>query len=338
MTMRAPAFWNRNGVLPALLSPASWLWTAAGRLRAQATTPTRAPVPVICVGNLTAGGAGKTPTALALLRCLAERAGDRPFAHALTRGHGGSLEGPAKVDPARHSAADVGDEALLLARAAPTWVARDRVAGALAATAAGARAIVMDDGFQNPALAKDLSLVVVDGETGFGNGRVMPAGPLREPVAGGVARAHAVVVIGTDRAGIADRVRALRASLPVLAARLAPGGDGVAAVSGRRVFAFAGISRPEKFFATLAECGAEVVGTRTFADHHRFTAGEIAAIETEARRLDARPITTEKDHVRLDAATQGRIAALPVTLTFEDEAALRRLLELTLARTVAATP
>jgi len=324
--------------VPALLSPASWLWTAAGRLRVQATTPTRVPVPVICVGNLTAGGAGKTPTALALLGCLAERAGGRPFAHALTRGYGGSLEGPVRVDPARHSATDVGDEALLLTRAAPTWVARDRVAGALAATAAGAQAIVMDDGFQNPALAKDLSLVVVDGEAGFGNGWVLPAGPLREPVAGALARAHAVIVIGTDRAGVADRVRTLQAALPVLAARLAPSRDGVAMVSGRRVFAFAGIGRPEKFFATLGECGAKVVGTRMFADHHRFTAGEIAAIEIEARRLDAHPITTEKDRVRLDAATQGRIAALPVTLTFADEAALRRLLEPVLTRPVAATP
>jgi tetraacyldisaccharide 4'-kinase len=336
--MRAPTFWNRNGIVPALLSPASWLWVAAGRLRIQATTPTRVPVPVICVGNLVAGGAGKTPTVLALLRCLAERAGGRPFAHALTRGYGGSLEGPARVDPACHAAADVGDEALLLARAAPTWVARDRVAGALAAAAAGAQAIVMDDGFQNPSLAKDLSLVVFDGETGFGNGRVMPAGPLREPVADGLARAHAVVVIGTDRAGVVDRVRAFRSSLPVLAARLAPGRDDAATVRGQRVFAFAGIGRPEKFFATLAECGAEVVGTRTFADHHRFTAGEIAAVEIEARRLGARPITTEKDRVRLDAASQSRIAALPVTLTFTDEPALRRLVEPALARPVSATP
>jgi tetraacyldisaccharide 4'-kinase len=338
MTIRAPAFWNKSGALATMLSPASWLWTMAGRVRAQTTTPTRVPVPIICVGNLTAGGAGKTPTALALLRILGERSGGRPIAHALTRGYGGSLEGPVRVDPTRHTASEVGDEALLLARAAPTWVARDRVAGALAAAAAGARMIVMDDGFQNPTLAKDLSLVVVDGKTGFGNRRVMPAGPLREPIARGLARAHAVIVVGDDEVGITADVHALRHELPVLAARLTPDADAVAAVKNHRMLAFAGIGRPEKFFTTLLNCGAHLVAERAYADHHRFSAEEIAALEAEASRFNARLITTEKDHVRLDPAAQSRIATLPVTLTFDDEATFARLLDSALASPVRATP
>ena len=335
--MRAPAFWTHDGALPRMLSPASWVWTAAGRLRMKTTTATRAPVPVICVGNLTVGGAGKTPTVLALLGILAPRAGERAFVHALTRGYGGSLEGPVRVDPARHTAAEVGDEALLLARAAPTWVARDRVAGALAAAGAGARAIVMDDGFQNAALAKDLSLIVVDGETGFGNGRVMPAGPLREPIGDGLARADAVIVIGDDRAHVAADVRARRPELPIFGARIAPSPETAATVRQRRVMAFAGIGRPEKFFATLRACGATLAAERAFADHHRFSAEEIAALESEAGRLDARLVTTEKDHVRLDAAVQARIAALPVTLAFDDDAAVARLLDRAL-RPAAVTP
>jgi tetraacyldisaccharide 4'-kinase len=318
-----------------MLSPAAWLWATAGRLRMR-TTPARAPVPVICVGNLTAGGAGKTPTALALLHLLARRAGGRAGVHALTRGYGGSLVGPARVDPAHHTAAEVGDEALLLARAAPTWIARDRAAGALAAAAAGARVVVMDDGFQNPALAKDLSLIVVDGETGFGNGRVIPAGPLREPIEGGLARADAVIVIGEDRAQVAACVRKRHPELPIVAARIAPAADGADAVRDRRVLAFAGIGRPAKFFATLRACGAHVVAEHAYGDHHRFTPGEIATLEIEARRLEARLVTTEKDHVRLDAAQQARIAALPVTLTFDDEAAVARLLDAVLRPTAVA--
>jgi tetraacyldisaccharide 4'-kinase len=289
-------------------------------------------VPIVCVGNLTAGGAGKTPTVLALLRLLAARACGQPCAQTLTRGYGGALAGPARVELGGHTAADVGDEALLLARAAPTWVARDRVAGARAAAACGARIIVMDDGFQNPALAKDLSLIVVDGDSGFGNGRVIPAGPLREPIDAGLARADAVVLIGEDRAGIAATVRRLQPQLPILAARIAPDADAAASLRHRRVMAFAGIGRPEKFFATLAACDAHVVAERAFGDHHRFTADDVASLEAEARQYDALLVTTEKDHVRLDAAAQARIRALPVTLTFDDEATVARLLDAVLVR------
>lgn len=322
--MRAPAFWNRDGIIPALLTPASWAWSAAAHLRAATTTPERVSVPVICVGNLTVGGAGKTPTVLALLEMIAARAQGRPIAHALTRGYGGTLPGPVRVDPVRHTAAEVGDEALLLARVAPTWIAHDRVAGALAAAASGARAVVMDDGFQNPALIKDLSLVVVDGETGFGNRRVMPAGPLREPIKTGLKRADAVIIIGNDAAGIAADIRAIKPSLPMLTAHIAPSSSGL---QGQRVFAFAGIGRPEKFFATLAAAGAEVVGRKSFPDHYPFKAADIAALEIAAKSLNARLVTTEKDHVRLDAIAQGNVATLPVTLTFDNPAALTALVD-----------
>jgi tetraacyldisaccharide 4'-kinase len=328
--MRAPDFWNRNGLVPTLLAPASWAWSAAARLRRTTATPERVSVPVICVGNLTTGGAGKTPTVLALLETIAARAQGRPIAHALIRGYGGTLPGPVRVDPTRHTAAEVGDEALLLARAAPTWVAHDRVAGALAAAATGARVIIMDDGFQNPALAKDLSLVVVDGETGFGNRRVMPAGPLREPIKAGLKRADAVVVIGDDITGVSAEVHTVKPSLPILTARLAP--SPASPLQSQRVFAFAGIGRPEKFFATLAASGATVVGQKAFPDHYLFKADDIAALEIAAKALNARLVTTEKDYVRLDALAQRNVATLPVTLTFDDTAALAALLEPVLAQ------
>jgi tetraacyldisaccharide 4'-kinase len=305
--------------------PAAWAWSTAGRLRIAVTKPERAPLPVVCVGNLTVGGAGKTPTVLALLELIARRTQGRDIAHALTRGYGGTLPGPVRVDPAHHTADKVGDEALLLARAAPTWVAHDRVAGALAAAASGARLVVMDDGFQNPSLAKDLSLVVIDGETGFGNRRVMPAGPLREPIKAGLKRTDAVVIIGRDVTGLAADIHALKPSLPILTARLAP--SSTSPLQGQRVFAFAGIGRPQKFFATLAAMGADVVGCKAFADHHPFKTDDIATLEVAAQTLNARLVTTEKDFVRLDAVARRNVTALPVTLTFDNAAALTALID-----------
>ncbi|MGE5539851.1 MAG: tetraacyldisaccharide 4'-kinase [Gemmatimonas sp.] len=331
--MRAPVFWDKGGWQADALAPAAWLWRAAGWLRAKAATPARAPLPVICIGNVTVGGAGKTPTALACLGLIAERHG-ADFAHAVTRGYGGGLPGPVRVDPERHTAAEVGDEALLLARSAPTWVARDRVAGAQAAAVAGAKLVVLDDGLQNPTIAKDLSLLVVDGGAGFGNGRMMPAGPLREPVTAALGRADAIIVVGDDTYGVAARVRAGRSDLPILAARLEPDPAAANGLKGARVVAFAGIGRPGKFFATLAACGAEIVGERSFPDHHRFTAADLAALFGAAERASARLVTTEKDWVRLDGAARERVTALPVSLA-TDRAALARLLEPILARAAA---
>ena len=316
--MRPPDFWRRRGLVGAALAPLGTLYALGGRLRWAATRPWRAPVPVICVGNLTVGGAGKTPVAMAIAERLA--AAGRAV-HIVSRGYGGRLAGPVWVDAARHTAADVGDEPLLLAGSCPTHVARDRRAGIRAAVAAGADLVVLDDGYQNPTVVKDIGLVVVDGPRGFGNRRVLPAGPLREPIVDGLARASAVVIMDDDAAGVAR----LAHPLPVLRARVVPVDDG-AAWAGRRVFAFAGIAHPEKLFATLGSLGADVVGTRAFADHHPYTAAEIAALLAEAAALAAEPVTTGKDAVRLPPALAARITTLAVRVAWADPAALDRVL------------
>ncbi len=279
----------------------------------------RAPVPVICVGNLTVGGAGKTPAALALAERLLAT-GHRP--HFLTRGYGGRAHGPLRVDPERHAFALVGDEALLLAAVAPTWVARDRRAGVAAAARAGADCVLMDDGFQNPSLTPDLAFVVVDGGYGFGNRRLLPAGPLRERIADGLARAQAVIRIGADRRGI-DRL--LPAGLPLLEAELCPAPD-APALAGRRVLAFAGMGRPDKLFVTLSAAGAELVGREVFADHHRYRRSEVEGLLARAARADALCITTTKDAVRLPADLRSRVAVLPIVLRWQPPEGPDRLL------------
>ena len=321
--MRAPDFWREDGLTARLLSPAGTAYHLAGVVRRALTTPWQAPVPVICVGNLVAGGAGKTPVALALLDILRER-GLQPAA--LTRGYGGAAAGPLRVVPDAHDAAAVGDEALLLAAAAPTWVARDRVAGAKAAVAADengkADVIVMDDGFQNPDLKKDLSLLVIDAGYGLGNRKVMPAGPLRETAAAGFARADAVVLVGEGYIG--ETEKNLIGRLPVLKARLQPRDDSLA---GRTVFAFAGIGRPEKFFETLRGLGAELAGTESFPDHQPYTAATLERLRAAAKAAGAQLVTTAKDAARLGAALTPDIAVLDVALAWEDKDALLRLLE-----------
>lgn len=317
--MRAPDFWHRDSAVARLLAPLGLAWQAAAAARRALTRSSRAPVPVICVGNLIAGGAGKTPVVLSLLASLRAR-GLR--AAALTRGYGGSAAGPLLVDPARHDAATVGDEALLLAAAAPTWLARDRVDGAREAAEEGAEVIVMDDGFQNPRLAKDLSLLVIDAGYGLGNGRVMPAGPLRETPAAGFARADAVVIVGDgDLRGI---IALLPSGLPVLRARLAPRDRSLA---GRRVYAFAGIGRPQKFFDSLRALGAELAGAEAFPDHQPYDKATLDRLAAAAAAAGAQLVTTAKDAARLGPAAPPGLAVLDVALAWEDKDALARLLE-----------
>src|SRR5919197_1088497 len=331
--MREPAFWWREPSLAsALLAPLAAVYGAVARARLTGRGR-RAGVPVVCIANLTVGGAGKTPTALAVARMLAA-AGERPAF--LSRGYGGALAGPLVVDPARHRARDVGDEPLLLARTAPTIVARDRVKGA--GIAAGASVIVMDDGFHNPSLVKDFSLLVVDARRGIGNGRVIPAGPLRAPVDAQLSRAHALVVVGRSVGDCAIAEMARERDIPVLRASLRADAAVLGTLAGRRVLAFAGIGDPPKFFATLAEAGVAVAATRSFADHHRYTGREAAALCEEAERDGLALVTTEKDLARLSGEEQplsARARALPVTLVFEDAAAFESLLleRLTAART-----
>jgi tetraacyldisaccharide 4'-kinase len=317
--MRAPEFWAGNGVGARLLDPLGRLYGQAGRLRRRCTTPRLAPLPTICVGNLTVGGAGKTPVAIALAERLLA-AGERP--HLVTRGYGGRARGPLRVEPARHDARLVGDEALLLAAVAPTWLARDRLAGARAAAQAGASLVILDDGFQNPLLAPDFVFVVIDGTYGFGNRRLIPAGPLREPVAAGLGRANAAIRLGFDGANVE---RWLPAALPRLEAELRPA-PGAPDLAGRRVLAFAGIGRPEKLFTTLRQAGAELVGSAAFPDHHRYRRAEVEGLLASARRADALCMTTSKDAVRLPADLRGRVAVMPVAVAWCDPAALDRML------------
>ncbi len=315
---RAPAFWDRPpGLTAGLLAPFAEIWEATGRLKHTLSRPYRSPVPVLCVGNLVAGGAGKTPVALSIAgRLIARGIG----VHALLRGYGGVLKGPVLVDPRRHDAAAAGDEALLYARAMPTWVARDRAEGARAARAAGARLILLDDGLQNPGIAKTLSLLVVDAAFGFGNGRVIPAGPLRESLKRGLRRVEAAVLIGDGPAP-----SELPASLPILRARLTPKRG--KHFAGHAVVAFAGIGRPQKFFATLEALGASLVKTRAFPDHHRYRPREIEALVRSASEVGAMVVTTAKDIVRVPLSLRDAIEVLEVEILWEDPAALDRLLE-----------
>jgi len=310
--MRAPDFWRRRNGAAILLAPLGALYGLSVALKAKLARPFDAGLPVICVGNLTAGGSGKTPVAIVLAERL--RAKDhKPFF--LTRGYGGSERGPAMAVRG-HSAAQMGDEALLLARAAPTIVSRDRAAGARLAKEKGATVLVMDDGHQNFALRKDLSLVVVDAEAGFGNGFQIPAGPLREPVAQGLARAEAVVLMGDGAPNLGGF------SGPVLRAHLKVEGE---AFAGKPVFAFAGIGRPEKFVASLEESGAEVVGSCFFDDHHPYTEDEITQLKMIAGQ--AQLVTTEKDFVRLSVSQREGIRLLKAAALFDDPATLDGLLD-----------
>jgi tetraacyldisaccharide 4'-kinase len=322
MMSTAPAFWARPpGLLSELLLPVGAGWEAAGRLRQAFARPYYPPVPVICVGNLVAGGSGKTPVALALAAHLVSRG---IGVHIVTRGYGGRLGGPVRVDPARHDAAAVGDEAMLLAARAPCWVARDRAAGVRAAVAAEAQIVVLDDGFQNPGIAKTVSFVVVDAAYGFGNGRMIPAGPLRESLARGLGRADAIVLLGPDTGPGCSESLGIGKALPILRAVLRPiAGERFA---GERVLAFAGIGRPVKFFATLRALGAELVGTQSFPDHHPYRSGEIDRLFRAAEQARAGLITTAKDIVRVPVAMRAAIEVLEVEIRWADSAALAELL------------
>lgn len=317
--MKAPRFWypETPGTpwQARVFAPLAALYAAATRHRVAQSPDHRAGVPVICIGNLTAGGAGKTPTAIALAEWLSDR-GRSPGI--VSRGYGGTEQGPIRVDPTGHTAEQVGDEPLLLAAFAPVWVSKDRAAGVRAAESGGADIILLDDGFQNPSVAKDLSLVVVDAAVGFGNGRVIPAGPLREPVETGLERAQAVLSVGAPSAQSTfatdwgDRIR-----VPMLTATLEPLPTGLP-LKGRPVLAFAGIARPERFFDTLRALGADIQRAEALGDHQTLTPALMSRLEAEAQKAGAQMVTTEKDAVRLPASFRQKVMTVPVRLRFDD--------------------
>lgn len=324
--MRPPEFWKADVggrdsvvVLRMLLEPVSWLYAWGAARKYASATPRHVRVPVVCVGNFTLGGAGKTPIA----RALRGRLGTS--AHTLSRGYGGKIEGPLRVTP-EMSVEEVGDEPLLHAADGPAWIARDRVAGASAAANAGARAIIMDDGFQNPNLAKDLSIIAVDCGFGVGNGKVFPAGPLRERLADGLARADALVFLqsaGDKEPEESDKPPWFAAfKKPILRAKLEP----IGALPEGPLIAFAGIARPDKFFDSLTALGAALDDGFSFPDHHVFTTDELAELAKIAQNRRARLVTTEKDAVRLTPEWRARVTTLPVVAKFDDEAALLALL------------
>lgn len=305
--MQAPYHWqDRTGYSYALL-PVSWLYWVVARWRASRIIPKRLSVPVICVGNNGVGGAGKTPTAIALCYMLRE-AGYTP--HVISRGYKGKYEGTVRVDPSVHIAVEVGDEPLLIARHAPCWVSKRRLHAANAAIADGADVIIMDDGLQNPSLHKDLSILVVDSSYGFGNRLMLPAGPCREPVATSIRKADMVLIIGT--ASHPSIATSIPSDKPTFRATLQAAAN--IDLKGKRVHAFAGIGHPEKFYATLETLGAKIVLTTWFDDHHPYQQRDIDRLRRETAEQDALLVTTEKDWVRLPEDFREQVTTVPVTL------------------------
>lgn len=320
MALKTPSFWQRLGLTSLLLCPFSIIYWLGHLIYRQRSSGYRAPVPVICIGNLTAGGAGKTPTSLALARLL-KKMGQQP--HFVYKAHPQSSMHPVlKVDPQRHKFQEVGDEALLLAEVAPTWVSAERVNAVKEAVSAGASVVILDDGFQNPTVQYDLAIVVVDGGYGFGNGLMLPAGPLREPVRSGLKRAQAMIIVGDDRHDVARKApqhcQVIHANAELTA--------NVHALRGKRVMAFAGIGRPEKFFLMLQNMGALLIEQFAFPDHYHYSTSDIRNVLWRAEKANCQVVTTAKDAVRLWPEARDKMVVADVNISFHDHDIMQRLL------------
>ncbi len=317
--MKPPLFWSFSpdsvGPWPRILAPLSAVWRGVAARRWSKGAHLRLPVPVVCIGNINLGGTGKTPTVIEVVTRLIDLG---KSVHIVSRGYGGSLSGPVQVDLHNHKADQVGDEPLLLAAFAPCWVSKDRAIGAQRAVEAGADVIVLDDGMQNPALFKDLTVLVVDAQTGFGNGYVFPSGPLRQNVAQGVLQADLILSIGSRKAQkYFDTQWGSAINKPQTIGELVPLQTGMD-WQGMRALAFAGIGRPQKFFDTLNAAGADIVACHAFSDHQKLPLAALHRMEKEAVALGAQLVTTEKDAVRLPASYQQKVLTLPVRLVLDD--------------------
>ena len=320
--MKTPAFWSTPNTLSTLLIPASWLYQKLVWLRNRSVNTQRVNVPVLCVGGLTAGGAGKTPVCLHIGELCRANGINAWF---VSRGYKGKLIGPVQVKPSEHTAYDVGDEPLLLAGVLPTAVSKNRLLGAQFAAKVGAQLIIMDDGFQNPSVHKDVSLIVTDGTHMFGNNRMIPAGPLREPVMQGLKRADGVIIINPKPDSGIPAIQ-----INVLRAQTRPNED-AKKLAGKKVLAFCGLAYPQKFFATLDSLGAEIVEKNTFPDHYQYTDAEIDALALKAKELEAVLVTTSKDAARMNSRSLSLVTVVYVTLDFEKPDALMELIRKTLA-------
>tara|TARA_Y100001970_G_scaffold293928_1_gene444731 strand:+ start:21023 stop:22006 length:984 start_codon:yes stop_codon:yes gene_type:complete len=320
--MKAPRFWSnrKNWIIPAALSPLAMIYRLSifvNRLNSKNITCS---IPIVCAGNIVTGGAGKTPTAIAIAKLLADM-GQTP--HFLSRGYRGKISGPTLVDREIHDSSMVGDEALLLAKIAPTWISCDREKGASAATNAGASIIIMDDGHQNHDIIKDLSIIVIDGGFGFGNSRLIPSGPLRESLKSGIIRADAVVIIGQDKYATKEKIK--NYSLPIIDADIFPVAKDTN-IETKSVIAFAGIGRPEKFFDTLDFIGCEIIKKYTFSDHYNYKPKEIDRLASEAEKYSATLVTTEKDWIRIEKNKQNLVMPIPIELKWKDANKIKDLL------------
>ena len=323
--MKAPRYWKHGcgGLMSTLLSPLGWLFGVGTQMNQSAASPVQAPVPVLCIGNAVVGGAGKTPIAIDIGKRLLD-AGIN--VHYLSRGYGGSEQGPLLIDPESDKAARVGDEPLLLAQIAPTWISGDRVKGATAMVEAGAQVILMDDGFQNPSLLKDISLCVIDGTYGIGNGRVMPAGPLREEFEHSLQKSNAIVIMGRDHIGMAKYIKKASPDVVLLKAQITTKPINFDILN-QPIHAFAGIGHPDKFFSMLRELGCNVTKSTPFADHHIYKDTEVSLLVEAAKADKALLLTTEKDYVRLDTKWRNTVKPIGISLTWENEIPLKTLLE-----------
>ena len=319
----APNFWTNKGLISTALLPLSLIWIFAGKLRQLLAKTQTADLPVVCVGNILIGGTGKTPVTAALCRLLKEQ-GYEPCI--LTRGYKGKKKVPVFADPAIHTTDDIGDEAVMLALSNDVCVCADRIKGAAFIAAQNKfDVIIMDDGMQNPWLHKDITLTVFDGGAGAGNQRILPAGPLREPMNTGLARADATILNGQDKTDLSGL---LPETLPQFKGKLYPDQKVAKELGEKRFVAFAGIGRPKRFFETVADTGAELVRTLSFADHHSYSEADLSRLQQEAWTNGADLITTHKDWVRLPPDWRARISALPVTFRFpqKDKSALLKLI------------